>query len=113
MATIAARSRRVKGNKSRNRSARLSGDGRDLHLFEDGQPIGSYWLHQIPCDLEGKGWQVDKFPCDCKPGEPVTYHVMISADASHSTCECKGFLVHGHCKHIDSLTALMASGRIS
>ncbi|MHB1424603.1 MAG: hypothetical protein ACYC3I_15655 [Gemmataceae bacterium] len=32
------------------------------------------------------------------------YDVLLNGE--QSTCECKGFLGHGHCKHVDGLTTL-------
>ena len=29
-----------------------------------------------------------------------------------TTCECKGFLRHGHCKHVEGLRALRTAGKI-
>lgn len=30
----------------------------------------------------------------------------VCLNGPQSTCECKGFLYHGHCKHVDGLTTL-------
>jgi hypothetical protein len=50
----------------------------------------------------GHGFHVRKF------GAPEsTYHVNLSADGQHS-CECKGHLRWGHCRHVEALLALLA-----
>lgn len=33
-------------------------------------------------------------------------HYDVCLNGPQSTCECKGFLHHGHCKHVDGLTTL-------
>jgi hypothetical protein len=41
-------------------------------------------------------------------GEHDTYHVNLAGP--RSTCEGKGFLAHGHCKHVSGLAALVEKG---
>jgi hypothetical protein len=43
-------------------------------------------------------------------GEPEQYDVQVNGP--RSTCECLGFLKHGHCKHVAGLQAIIASGRL-
>jgi hypothetical protein len=47
-----------------------------------------------------------------KTGEPdgETYHVNL--DGEKSSCECKGHMRHGRCKHVDGLTALVRAGKL-
>ena len=41
------------------------------------------------------------------------YHVNLCLEnASRSTCECKGFLRHAHCKHRDGLLKLKSLGKV-
>jgi hypothetical protein len=42
--------------------------------------------------------------------EPVGYHVNLNGQ--QSSCECRGFLQHGHCKHVSGLAVLQACGLI-
>jgi hypothetical protein len=42
------------------------------------------------------------------PGE--VYDVLI--DGARSSCECKGFLSHRHCKHLEGIEALIKSGKL-
>jgi SWIM zinc finger len=39
-----------------------------------------------------------------------SYHVNLNG--RESTCECKGFLRHGHCRHLEALTTLADHGRL-
>jgi hypothetical protein len=59
-------------------------------------------------------FRLEKFPEDVKPGEPTHYDATVDpAHPSGCTCECKGFLRWKHCKHVESLSALLAAGRLS
>ncbi len=71
-----------------------------------GEERADYFLTALPADF-GHGFQVEKI--GLHENEPP-YHVNIDAD--RKTCECKGFLRHGHCKHSDGLAALIAAGRL-
>jgi len=75
---------------------RVDNDGRKVEIFD-------YYLKPVACE-EGPAFELSKLQ-----GDGETYHVRIGEDAS---CECKGFLRWGHCKHVDSLTALKQSNRL-
>jgi hypothetical protein len=53
------------------------------------------------------GFKVEKVGPEA---DGAAYHVNIDGD--RRTCECKGYLRHGHCKHGDGLAALLAAGRL-
>jgi len=36
----------------------------------------------------------------------ITYDVLIGMNPQDHSCECLGFLRHGHCKHIDAARRL-------
>jgi hypothetical protein len=59
-----------------------------------------YVFKEIPCDIGGRGFALHRL------GLGDLYHVRVGA-ASESSCECLGFLRHGHCKHIQGLAALI------
>jgi hypothetical protein len=42
--------------------------------------------------------------------EEAAYHVNLNGQ--QSSCECKGFLHHGHCKHVEGLTVLVQAGKL-
>src|SRR5262249_46034972 len=71
-----------------------------------------YWLSLMPSDF-GEAFRLEKIiPSDDGPAERgEVYHVCFEDQQNH-TCECKGFLRHGHCKHIDSLKALRDAGKL-
>jgi hypothetical protein len=60
----------------------------------------------LPADF-GRGFLVEKVGID---RDEAKYHVNI--DTARRSCECKGFLRHGHCKHADGIAALIAAGRL-
>ena len=63
-----------------------------------------YLLSRIPSDF-GDAYRLDKFP----PQGGEVYHVLLGESPS---CECKGFLRWGRCKHADGLAALKRAGRL-
>lgn len=64
--------------------------------------VSTYTLTAVPSDY-GRGFCFEK-----ETGE--AYHVHVEEDGA--TCECLGFLRHGHCKHLDGLLALRNRGLI-
>jgi hypothetical protein len=64
-----------------------------------------YHLTAIPSDW-GRAFEVRKLQAD--GGE--VYHVNLTSDGP--TCDCKGHLQHGHCKHAESLVALDGRGKL-
>lgn len=71
-----------------------------------------YLLEVVPNNL-GEVFRLTKLEyVDDGPAERGdVYHVCFEDQFNH-TCECKGFLRHGHCKHLDSLKALREAGRL-
>jgi len=107
MSSIASAPRRVKPFRRAYVTSANEGGGRVLTLhIRTGRKVEffDYYLKPIPCQ-DGAAYEVSKLQ-----GDGETYHVRIATDGN--TCECKGFLAHGHCKHLASLVALRAAGRI-
>src|SRR5262245_7443555 len=65
-----------------------------------------YWIDRLPSDF-GTAYRLRKF-LD-QGGE--SYDVLL--DGRHSTCECLGFQRWHHCKHVEGLQALVASGQLA
>lgn len=55
----------------------------------------SYWVELLPTDF-GTGLRFVK-SLDRTEGDPENYDVLLGG--GNYSCECKGFLRHGHCKH--------------
>ena len=64
-----------------------------------------YTLHEIACEIGGRGFAVHR------TGLGTLYHVRIGAPRDCS-CECKGFLYRGHCRHVLGLMALIRQGKL-
>jgi hypothetical protein len=66
-----------------------------------------YKLETLLADA-GRGFRLVKAERGNGPEETCDVHL----DGQQSTCECKGFLRWGHCKHLESLTALTVAGKV-
>jgi hypothetical protein len=64
-----------------------------------------YTFHEIPCFIGGRGFAVHRL------GLGTLYHVRIGSPEDCS-CECLGYLRHGHCRHVLGLLALERHGKI-
>ena len=64
--------------------------------------VDAYTLEPIPSDF-GRGLLLHK-------PDGTSYAVNLSGP--DSTCDCKGFESHGHCKHCESLLELQQAGRL-
>ena len=67
-----------------------------------GKQVDAYDLHEIGADY-GRGFELTK-------ADGTVYHVCL--DGLASMCDCKGHSKHGHRKHVDSLAALEAAGKL-
>ncbi len=62
-----------------------------------------YVFKEIHCAIGGRGFALHRL------GLANLYHVRIGTPRDCS-CECMGFLAHGHCKHVQGLAALIGHG---
>lgn len=72
--------------------------------FEKRTEIHRYFLTRLPSDY-GVAYRLEKIGDDASVEGGERYDVNVSA---RPTCECKGFLRWGHCKHVDACTAITA-----
>jgi SWIM zinc finger len=79
-------------------------DGVGVFCVVDGKHTFHYTLREIPCSIGGRGFAVHRL------GLGNLYHVHISDD--DPSCECRGFLYHGYCKHVTGLLALIQAGKL-
>jgi hypothetical protein len=70
----------------------------------EGKKTDYYSVRPIPSDW-GTAYQMAKLPEENEP-----YSVCLAG--ADSTCDCKGHLRHGHCRHVEGLTALANAGRL-
>lgn len=100
----AARKRPARSVGWRSRWTHPSGWAAGCLAITEGKRTDLYLVLPLPCE-DGKGFELTKL----EPGEDtglVRYCVCL--DGFTSSCECKGFLRHSHCRHIESLQALQA-----
>lgn len=72
-----------------------------------------YLIERLATDFGTAAFRLEKV--EMVDGEPLpslesAYCVNLHPDGS--SCECKGHLKHGHCKHVESLTALKLAGQL-
>jgi hypothetical protein len=70
----------------------------------EGKKADFYAVRPIPSDW-GTAYTMAKLP-----EEQAPYHVCLAG--ADSTCDCKGHSRHGHCRHVEGLTALTNAGRL-
>jgi hypothetical protein len=78
-------------------------DGVGVFRVSVGRTTTFYAVHEVPCFIGGRGFAVHRL------GLGTLYHVRVGRPADCS-CECKGFLYHGYCRHVLGLQALVREG---
>ena len=64
-------------------------------------PTTDYWVEHLPSDF-GRAMRFRKFNSD------ENYDVLL--DGGNYSCECMGFLHHGHCKHVETARLMIVAG---
>ena len=80
-----------------------AGDGVGVFCVTVGELSSFYAVREIRCDIGGRGFAVHRL------GLGELYHVRVG-EPCDSSCECLGFLRHGHCRHVLGLRALIEKG---
>jgi hypothetical protein len=80
-------------------------DGVGVFSVAAGGKMVFYTFHEIPCFIGGKGFAVHRL------GLGTLYHVRIG-EPEDCSCECLGYLRHGHCRHVLGLLALARHGKL-
>ena len=101
-----ARKPRTKPARSIRLEVRPEDNGLGIVRINIGTEHDNYFLTLIPADF-GRGFKVEKIGLTCN--EPP---YCVNIDGENKTCECKGYLKWGHCKHADGLAALIAAGKL-
>jgi hypothetical protein len=80
-----------------------------LTLTADGRET-NYFLRSIGSDDASHGLRLEKLGAGLDVVE--VYHVELFDHAGHHSCECKGFLRWGHCRHVAGLVMLHEAGTL-
>lgn len=75
--------------------------------IEVGDDTTTYLVRPIPADF-GYGYEIEKLGDGFEV--VTTYHVNLMG--GESSCTCKGMAYHGHCRHVEALAAIQATGRL-
>lgn len=73
--------------------------------------VYGYFLHRLPADF-GLAFRFEPF-AEQKRNGSEDYDVNIDLARGHHSCTCKGNTYSGHCKHVESILALIQSGKIA
>jgi SWIM zinc finger len=82
-----------------------TGDGIGVFSVTVANRACYYTLYEIACEIGGRGFAVHR------TGLGTLYHVRIGS-ARECSCECKGFLYRGSCRHVLGLLALIREGKL-
>jgi hypothetical protein len=82
-----------------------------LSIDAAGKPTDRYAVTRFPCDLAGAGYRCVKTTAGTDP-EADAYDVFLSDRGDRDTCDCRGFLRWGHCRHVDGLRAVIDLGAL-
>ena len=79
-----------------------------LHLRQvqpsGGESLDTYLFAEIASDTDAaRAFSLTK-------SDGTVYHTEVTTCTR--SCDCKGHLRHGHCKHADAIAALMEAGRL-
>lgn len=114
MSTASKPRPRVKPQRKVNISAPVNGNHAMSMIVGTGERAKhyGYYVHRIPSDF-GLAFHFEKFSIDQVPGEPAEYDVLIDRQRGCHSCTCKGNTYCGHCKHVESILALIQRGKIA
>jgi hypothetical protein len=106
MATFVSSRPRVKVSRFARVLLRPVGRSAGVVRLTVGREVAGYLIRLLPSDF-GDCFRLSKVGV-C--GDVSEYDVCL--DNTGQTCECMGFLRHGHCKHVAGLMALRNAGKL-
>jgi hypothetical protein len=77
--------------------------GKGTLKIVEGKRVDVYYFRCLPSDF-GRAFEMSKVGGDA---------YCVNLDGQTSTCECRGFLRWGHCRHGEVLVALIAAGKLA
>lgn len=108
MSTVVNSADRVKPSRSIRVAIPAFGDNPEcIVVITVGGQCTHYFCRPIPSDF-GTAFRLEKLPLY---GFGV-YAVNLGGDGAKPSCECKGFLRWGQCKHLSGVLALRQAGQL-
>lgn len=83
----------------------LAKNGIGIFSITVGEDTVHYVVQELSCEIGGRGFAVHRL------GLGNLYHVRVGKPRECS-CECKGFLYRGQCRHILGLLALIREDKL-
>ena len=80
-------------------------DGVGAFSITANRQTGHYTFREIRCDIGGRGFAIHRL------GLGTLYHTRVGRPSDWS-CECKGYLFRGYCRHVLGLLALIRQGKL-
>ena len=89
------------------------GEGQGVLVISIGHEVTVYKLTEFGCGdgFDGRGFQLVKV-VGGSDRESEAYDVFVSRNGQDHICPCKGFVYQGHCKHVDAMREVVASGAL-
>jgi hypothetical protein len=81
-----------------------------LHIKQGSDEVG-YWLDVLAHDF-GPAARCFRLSKIVAPEDGAPDHYDVCFEGEDARCECRGFLRHARCKHVDSLRCLLERGSI-
>src|SRR5436190_24286806 len=79
-----------------------------LDIREDGN-LTCFWLYPAVSDY-GTAFRLEKYEHQRRGDDDAAYNVLLNGE--QSSCECRGFLRWGDCRHVEALSALRNAGKL-
>ena len=84
-------------------------DNGELTIYTGRRVSVTYRVREFPCGWDGRAFEFEKLTSGTDL-EAESYAVFCGRNGQDKSCECKGFLMTGMCKHLAAAESLIANG---
>ncbi|WP_439627425.1 hypothetical protein [Gemmata sp.] len=77
-------------------------------LIESPTRQAEYLVEEFPAGWQGRGFQLSKISGGTDADE--TGYSVFCDPKGRCSCECKGFVRHGHCRHAEAVASCVKEG---